>query len=247
MARRFWWALAAVAVLTGAAGAAWRISHRGGFYNVSPGSVLVSADGRVITLADLSALCSKFADVVVAESPSTVTIMERTAPYDPAVRCGPQLLVPDLLTVRLRHPVGRRVLLDGTTGRPLTWFDQRRELRPTYLPSGFVRLPDMPFAFVSVPQGAVCTQVFASGGLWAITQLVGTATDSRFTAGFPRTVFRWQAVRVRGHRGWIARDQNGSGDALTWYEGGQSILIQAPSGGLYDPAAQLLAIARGLR
>jgi hypothetical protein len=202
---------------------------------------LLTADNR-------SALCSNFADVVVAESPSAVTVMERTAPYDPAIRCGARS-VPDVLTVRLRDPVGRRVLLDGTTGRPLTWFDQRRELRPTYLPAGFsVRLPDMPFAVPDVLQGAVCMQVFRGfGGLLTITQLLGTATDSRFKAGSPGTVFRWQARQVRGHRGWLAGDRAGSGDRLTWYEGGQSILIVAPSDSLYDPGAQLLAIARGLR
>jgi hypothetical protein len=105
----------------------------------------------------------------------------------------------------------------------------------------------MPFAFpyLDVPQGAICTQMFHSSSGWlAITQLLGTASDSRLKAGWPGTVFRWHAVHVRGHRGWLA------GDRLTWYEDGQSILIVA-GGRLVRPADQsaqlLLAIARGLR
>jgi hypothetical protein len=77
-----------------------------------------------------------------------------------------------------------------------------------------------------------------------ITQLLGTASDSLLKAGWPGTVFRWHAEHVRGHRGWLAEDR------LTWYEGGQSILIVA-GGRLARPSDQiaplLLAIARSLR
>ena len=245
--RRFWWALAAGAVLIGGASAAWGFSHHGSFYDVSPGSVLVSADGHVITLADLSASCLHPAEVVLTESSSAVTIVERTEPDSPPTGCA-RAFEPDALTIRLRDPVGRRVLLDGTTGRPLRWFDQRRELRPTYLPAGFSAWPpDMPFAFpyLDVPQGAFCTQMFhGSSGWLAITQLLGGAHDSRLKAGWPGTVFRWHGVRVRGHRGWLAWDR------LTWYEGGQSVLIVA-GGRLVRLSGQsaplLLAIARSLR
>jgi hypothetical protein len=102
----------------------------------------------------------------------------------------------------------------------------------------------MPFAYpyLDVPPGAICTQMFRShdGSGWlAITQLAGAAADSRLKAAWPGTAWRWRAVQVRGHRGWLAADH------LTWYEAGQSILIVAagrPAGG-----AGLLAIARGLR
>lgn len=62
-------------------------------------------------------------------------------------------------------------------------------------------------------------------------------------AGWLGTVYHWQAVQVRGHRGWLARDR------LTWYEGGQSILIVAGGRlvGPSDPGAELLAIACCLR
>ena len=149
-----------------------------------------------------------------------------------------------LRAVRLRAPVGRRVLLDGTTGRPLTWFGQRRELRPGYLPAGFSAWPpDMPFTYpyLDVPPGAICTQMFRAddtSGWLAITQLVGAAADSRL-----KTAGRWRAVQVRGHRGWLATDR------LTWYEAGQSILIVATGRPVGPPAvgAELLAVARSLR
>ena len=81
-----------------------------------------------------------------------------------------------------------------------------------------------------------------TSGWLAITQLAGAAADSRFKEGWLGTAWRWRAVQVRGHRGWLATDR------LTWYEAGQSILIvTAGRVARQQPGAGLLAIARSLR
>jgi hypothetical protein len=106
----------------------------------------------------------------------------------------------------------------------------------------------VPFAcpYLDVPPGAICTQMFRTGdtsGWLAITQLAGAAADSRLKTAGPGTAWRWRAVQVRGHRGWLAAGR------LTWYEAGQSILIVTAGRPAGPPAAGagLLAIARSLR
>jgi len=63
-----------------------------------------------------------------------VSVLEQT--HHSGIEC-PAVLGPDLLTIRLHAPLGRRSLIDATTGRPLPLFDQRHELKPGYLPAGF--------------------------------------------------------------------------------------------------------------
>jgi len=63
-----------------------------------------------------------------------VSVLEQT--HHSGIEC-PAVLGPDLLTIRLHAPLGRRSLIDATTGRPLPLFDQRHELKPGYLPEGF--------------------------------------------------------------------------------------------------------------
>jgi hypothetical protein len=102
------------------------------------------------------------------------------------------------------------------------------------------------YPYLDVPPGAICTQMFRTddtSGWLAITQLAGAAADSRFKTAGPGTAWRWRAVQVRGHRGWLAAGR------LTWYEAGQSILIVTAGRPAGPPAAGagLLAIARSLR
>lgn len=237
----------ACAVIAGVAVAvAAAVSRYHRVYDVSPGAALVSTDGRSITVWDDSYSCVRPATVVVSETSRAVSVIERTA-HD-AFACTAQAWPSDLpwlvLTARLREPLGRRALTDGTTGRPLPWFDQRRELTPAFLPAGLTPgLPPSPsgYAFSGAPPGPGCTQLIRSAGSgWlTVTQLDGTvpAAQLRAEADGP-----WRAVQVRGHRGWLGSDR------LTWYESDQTILIQA--GHLYPSArardAGLLAIARSL-
>lgn len=257
-------------VLAGGAGAAYAIWHHDQSQsgNVSPGPVLVRADGRVITLTDQGFLaihnaCVFRTDVVVTESPSIVSVMERLMPRTVpagAASCAEPSWWQIILTARLHAPLGHRMLLDATTGRPLTWFGQRLELAPAVLPRGYTQVPSavpFPYQATHVPPGAVCTQVFrppGSRGEWlAITQLTGTATDSLFRDQDPS----WRAVPVRGHRGWISGLRGwdnvlgiwGYDDSLTWYEGGQSIMVAVYRGLATSSAddALLLAVARSLR
>jgi hypothetical protein len=240
-------AMASAVIIAIAVAVAIGISRYHRVYTVSPGTALVSTDGRSITVGSFSYSCAHPADVVVSESPQAVSIIERTAydTFECPAQAGPGYLT-DVLTVRLREPLGRRALTDGTTGRPMPWFDQRRELTPAYLPARLApQLPPspLPYALTTTPTRPACTQLFRSPGFgWlTLTQLYGTMTAAQLQAaagGGP-----WQEVQVRGHRGWLADSR------LTWFESGQTILIQAqypfPAAGARD--AELLAIARSLR
>lgn len=140
-------------------------------YDVSAGTALVSEDGRSITVGDFLYWCNHPASLVVSESPRAVSLIERTARDTPALACSAGL-APGLLTVRLREPLGLRALIDGTTRRPMAWFDQRHELRRAHLPAALSpRPPAIPFAypFAGVPPRPACTQLFDLPGFGWLT------------------------------------------------------------------------------
>jgi hypothetical protein len=102
---------------------------------VSPGQALVSVDGLTVSVPDESPSCLAPATVAVSESARAVILTE----WYPAGAgwCFDYRPGISTVTVRLRTPLGHRELIDGTAGRPLPCFDQRRELVPGYLPPGY--------------------------------------------------------------------------------------------------------------
>jgi hypothetical protein len=220
-------ALGAVAAL-GAAVVIGAVLVHHGPVDVTAGIALVSADGRTVTVPDNSRDCRTAATLVVAESPRTVSIFERTS-VARGISCdGPQ----GTLTAVLHKPLGGRALIDAISGRRLSWCDQGRVLTPAHLPPGFPRTAKMPDN--EVVGAPVCTRIYQSRtvGTIAITQLTGTPHLTGATM-----------LRVRAHPAWAARG------SLTWSEGGQVIRVEGwyPGGGLPFPDGELLAIAQGLR
>jgi hypothetical protein len=106
------------------------IIHHHPVSEVAAGIALVSADGRTVTVPNHSYSCFTPATLVVSESPRTASVLERTTTDSPVVSCDRS---PGTLTVRLRQPLGRRELIDATTGRRLPWCDQGSELTPALL------------------------------------------------------------------------------------------------------------------
>jgi hypothetical protein len=103
-------AVASAVIIAIGVAVAVAISRYHRVYDVSPGTALVSTDGRSITVVDFSDSCFHPATVVVSESPRAVSVIERTAPDTPPLACGARARWPDVLTARLREPLG--------TGRP---------------------------------------------------------------------------------------------------------------------------------
>jgi hypothetical protein len=97
---------------------------------------LVAPDGRHIFVPYTGGGCVQGATLTAAETGSRVTLVLRQVLSGASV-CPADLIEGLVVGVTLRHPLWGRALVDGTTGRPIHYFDGRRLLRVTYLPPGF--------------------------------------------------------------------------------------------------------------
>jgi hypothetical protein len=175
-------------------------------YSGYDGPVLVSADGRTITVGgeSIDAICGGPTIALDAEQDATqvaLRLRSTTAPpglLRPGVGGSTACSAPRLLylDVELNHPLGTRTLVNGGTGRVLPYFDGRMTLRPRWLPAGYTLwyvspyLPD-PSGEKPAPVPVACGQWFqsSSGGL-VIKQLMG---EYDFPGSSP--------IQVRGHAG----------------------------------------------
>jgi hypothetical protein len=114
------------------------------------GPAVVSADGRVLTVAGYYAGCGTASTLVARQSPARVALWVR----DVVVRsvapgaCAQAPSPP--LQVRLAAPLGKRKLVDGTSGQPVLQLSARL-LLPRVLPPGY-RLQEV-VPLVTGPEG----------------------------------------------------------------------------------------------
>jgi hypothetical protein len=111
---------------------------------VAISGALVAADGRHVVVPYTAGGCVQGATLTAAETGSAVTLVLRQI-LSGSSACPGDLVVGTAAAVTLRHPLWGRSLLDGSTGRPIPYFDGRTLLRITYLPPGYRFSAYLPF------------------------------------------------------------------------------------------------------
>lgn len=208
--------LAGCAVVTGVDG------HGGGQSVVSyvgyGGPTLLSADQRTVTVAGFANPCFGTLQPIARETKTRVALwLKYVTPVHHGV-CTMDMAMSGPLKIRLSAPLGSRLLIDGSTGRALHWFDAWKMLRPSVIPAGYKLQVVTPFVTGSLPAPATpgCRQDYQSrDATFSIIQSAGIL-------GLPQTGGRAPAaIRVRGHLGFA------SANAITWREAGYNVLIEA--------------------
>ena len=210
-------------------------------YHGYGGTAIVSADGRTVTVGEFGASCPATVRAVARESINRVALFLRfVTPASPAT-C-PQAAAPRVPSqeIRLRAPLGSRMLVNGATGRATAWISARLVLRPTVLPTGyrlFELIPAVDLARAQSPGPAGCVQSY--GGRTLPNELVIVQSAGGLQVPGPGKG-GWTPIRVRGHPGRAARN------LITWRENGLTdyILVgPGPPGPQALSTQQLIAIA----
>lgn len=207
------------------------------------GTAIVSADGRTVTVGQYgAAVCGSAITPVARESAARVAVFLRYVPSAATPPCPQAFAMVSAYNIRLGTPLGSRTLVDGTTGRPITWISARLVLRPVTLPAGY-QLRALTAAGNSLhtgkppPVGCVQTFVSETGAVeLVIAQSAGTV---RLGGSGP---VGWLHIQVRGHPGLASRN------VITWRENGLTDYIAAGPGPKSAEAPsfttqQLIAIA----
>jgi hypothetical protein len=201
------------------------------------GPVLVSADGRTITVGGYPAPCFGTVQPVAKETAQRVEVwLHYVAPRQHGV-CNKDMGLILAREIRLPAPVGHRELVSGANGPALGLFGTRDMLHPA-VPAGY-RLqyvsPVVGIGLASPRQLGGCTQFYSS----ATAAL--TVVESRGRLQLPLAGGRHAvAISGRGHRG------EATVNAITWPEHGQHVLISAtPDSGAGQvlTTQQLIALA----
>jgi hypothetical protein len=213
-------------------------SGRAFFWGGVLGPAIVSADGRVLTVAGYASGCGITSTLVATQSMAHVALRVR----DVAVRsCMPgegALAVPPPLQVRLATPLGMRKLINGANGQPVRRFNARLLLRPRILPPGY-RLRQV-FPQLTGPAGHTIVRVqlwYYSRSERADGLVITESPDSPLVPRpwlSPARHSQWIRLRVRGVSGWAGPS------VIAWRQGG---LIYSISAGPPLITAQLIAIA----
>lgn len=191
------------------------------------GTAIVSADGRTITVGRYPAGgCAAMIRPVARENARQVALfLEYMTPASASASCvHATVALVDARDIRLSEPLGSRKLLDGATGRAITWISSRLVLRPAAVPAGYRLSELVPAGSLRLAQGlasAGCVQIYLSRTHaieLVITQSAGTVSPRGPGPG------GWVPIRVRGHPGLAARN------IITWRENGLTDSISAGTG-----------------
>jgi hypothetical protein len=207
---------------------------------------LVEPDGRHIVVPYTGGGCVVGAKVTATETRSTVILVLRQVLSGASI-CPADLIVGLTVTVTLPHPLWGRSLVDGSTHRPIPYFDGRKLLRVTYLPPGFRFSAYLPYP---APAVTAWEREFVSPGQATapvyIEQVPGNAAVG---PSWPVTA----RVEVGGRRAALSvLTSNGQvyGRAITWRAGGYSLVVytvMVRAGQRLLSVAKLNAVANGLR
>jgi hypothetical protein len=209
------------------------------------GPAIVSADGRVLTVAGYASGCGTTSALVARQSVAQVALWARDVVVSSCRPGEGALAAPPPLQIRLAAPLGKRKLVNGATGQPVPQFDARLLLRPGILPPGY-RLRQV-FPQLTGPQGHAIARV----ALWYYPRtekaghlLITVSPDSPLVPRpwqsppepwqSPAKHNRWIRIRVRGVPGWA------SPSLIAWRQRG---LIYSVSASPLLTTAQLISIA----
>jgi hypothetical protein len=204
---------------------------------VISGTVFVTSAGRTLELrAGDRCVHDQF---TAAETPTRVTlwlmISSNQSCVEPSLNWWTD-------TVRLRAPLGRRALIDGLTGTPVSSFDERQFARVTYLPPGTSGVPSTLYW-----QRAYTTA--DRGGIW-VTQEPGNQTATLLDTGGGG--FQERSVTIQGKPGTLDYTPYSPGasaftfEQVVWQEGGFTFQVRAQANHRTVTVNQLLRIANGL-
>jgi hypothetical protein len=209
-------------------------------------AALVAPDGRYIVVPYTGGGCVQGATLTATETSSRVTLVLRQVLSGAAI-CPADVIVGLTTSVTLPHPLWGRTLVDGTTGRPIHYFDGRKLLRVTYLPAGYrfsayQLVPSAPFTswereFTSPGQATAPVDVEQ-------TQGNATAGPSWPVTAHVRVDSRLAALEVLAANGQVL------GRAVTWRASGYAFAVytvMVRAGQRLLSAAELTGIADGLR
>jgi hypothetical protein len=200
-------------------------------YSGYSGPVIVSANRQVITVGGFFPPCFTTVRPVARETNRSVALWLRYVTPVNHGACSVSVGMVRAINVSLRAPLGDRALVDGATGRPLSWFDARRILHPAWLPAGFKLVwigPGAPFQ----PRVLGCYERYESAtgtftGTLDIIERVGQQAGSSGET----------PIRVNGHPGFAASDW------ISWEEDGITFTITAATRHVLT-TRQLIKIAR---
>jgi hypothetical protein len=207
---------------------------------------LVAPDGRHIVVPYIGGGCVQGATLTATETGSKVTLVLRQVLSGASV-CPADLIVGLDVAVTLRHPLWGRSLVDGSTGRPIPYFDGRKLLRVTYLPPGYRFSAYLPYP---APAVTAWEREFVSPGratapVW-VEQVPG---NTAVAPSWPVTV----RIKVGGRRAALSVLTSGGqvfGRAVTWRADGYAFVVytvMVRAGQRLLSTAQLTGIANGLR
>lgn len=209
------------------------------------GQMLVSADGRTITLT-VEWQCEQEPDLVARENGDRVDVLlHRKGFKGPTYQC-PEGGVSRIST-HLNAPLASRALVDGVTGKSVVHFDGRELAKPSYLPPEYDHPDEDPIPYlpgltpppVDVPSW---TTGFQNGeGSRAGSRLLITQTrgDEPPVQGQPQT-------SVNGHPATFVSSSPSSGPrSIIWSDGTYTYTVSSGRpASLADD--ELLRVAEGL-
>jgi hypothetical protein len=207
---------------------------------------LVAPDGREVVVPYTGGGCVVGARLTATETRSKVTLVLRQVLSGASI-CPADLIVGLTVTTTLPHPLWGRSLVDGSTGRPIPYFDGRKLLRVTYLPPGYRFSAYLPY-----PAPAVTTwerEFVSRGQATAPVDIEQVKGNTAVAPSWPVTA----RLTVDGRPAALSVLTSGGqvfGRAITWRADGYAFVVytvMVRSGQRLLSAAELNGVASGLR